>query len=269
MVKGKPWTPETLRKVGGTEGVGITFLEESFRSPQANPKHRLQLKAAQSVLKALLPEIASDIKGQMRSRKELLEASGLASRTKDFDDLIHTLDSELRLITPTDPHGTSSAENQTTLPGEQYYQLAHDYLVHSLRDWLTRRQRETRRGRAELLLSERAALWAAKPEARYLPTVLEWISISMYVPKNARSVAEQRSMRKAGVVSRIRLYLATPLIVLLTFIAAAFWQGLIRMRVAMILSTYISRCARQHTTRNRSMILDKNWLTEMTRSYQL
>ena len=40
MVKGKPWTPATLRDVGGTEGVGVTFLEETFASPQANPEHR-------------------------------------------------------------------------------------------------------------------------------------------------------------------------------------------------------------------------------------
>ena len=33
MVKGKPWTPATLREVGGTEGVGVTFLEETFSSP--------------------------------------------------------------------------------------------------------------------------------------------------------------------------------------------------------------------------------------------
>ena len=39
MVKGKPWTPATLREVGGTAGVGVTFLEETFSSPQANPKH--------------------------------------------------------------------------------------------------------------------------------------------------------------------------------------------------------------------------------------
>ena len=38
MVKGKPWTPATLREVGGTEGVGVTFLEETFSSPQANPE---------------------------------------------------------------------------------------------------------------------------------------------------------------------------------------------------------------------------------------
>ena len=36
--------------------------------------------------------------------------------------------------------------------------LTHDYLVHSLRDWLTRKQRETRRGRAELRLAERHPL---------------------------------------------------------------------------------------------------------------
>jgi hypothetical protein len=61
MVKGKLWTPATLREVGGTEGVGIAFLEETFGSPQANPKHRLHQKAAQAVLKALLPETGTDI----------------------------------------------------------------------------------------------------------------------------------------------------------------------------------------------------------------
>ena len=43
--------------------------------------------------------------------------------------------------------------------------------MHSLRDWLTRKQRETRRGRAELKLAERAALWNARPEDRLLPSV--------------------------------------------------------------------------------------------------
>src|SRR5262249_58181922 len=30
MVKGKPWTPATLKEVGGTEGVGLTFLAKTF-----------------------------------------------------------------------------------------------------------------------------------------------------------------------------------------------------------------------------------------------
>ena len=103
MMKGKPWTPATLKEVGGTKGVGATFLEETFSASTAPPEHRLHQKAAQAVLKALLPESGTDIKGQMRSRQELLEASGYANRPRDFDDLIHILDPELRLITPTDP----------------------------------------------------------------------------------------------------------------------------------------------------------------------
>ena len=114
MVKGKPWTLATLKEVGGTEGIGLTFLEETFSASTAPPEHRLHQKAAQAVLKALLPESGTDIKGQMRSRQELLEASGYANRPRDFDDLIHILDPELRLITPTDPEGSAS-ENQATL----------------------------------------------------------------------------------------------------------------------------------------------------------
>ncbi len=37
MVKGKPWVPAMLRAVGGTEGVGVTFLEETFSAAAAAP----------------------------------------------------------------------------------------------------------------------------------------------------------------------------------------------------------------------------------------
>jgi hypothetical protein len=74
MVKGKPWSPATLREVGGTRGVCVTFLEETFSAQTAPPEHRLHRKAAQAVLKALLPETGTDIKGQMRSEGLLREA---------------------------------------------------------------------------------------------------------------------------------------------------------------------------------------------------
>src|SRR5271157_4520279 len=35
MLKGKPWTPETLKQVGGAAGVGVTFLEETFSAPDS------------------------------------------------------------------------------------------------------------------------------------------------------------------------------------------------------------------------------------------
>ena len=152
MMKAKPWTPATLKEVGGTEGVGVTFLEDAFSSSAANPRHRLHQKAARAVLKALLPESGTEIRGHMRSYGDLLEASGYANRPRDFDDLIRILDHELRLITPTDPEGkVGDDDSLSSIPsGLKYYQLTHDYLVHSLRDWLTRKQKETRRGRGEL-----------------------------------------------------------------------------------------------------------------------
>jgi hypothetical protein len=195
MLKGKPWTFDTLHEIGGTQGVGLTFLEETFSASTAPPEHRHHRKAAQAVLKALLPETGTDIKGQMRSRQELLNASGYANRPREFDDLIRILDSDLRLITPTDPEG-SLTEIQHTIQSGQYYQLAHDYLVHSLREWLIRKQRETRRGRAQLRLEERSLLWNAKPENRNLPSALEWANIRLLTKKKDWTTPQCKMMRK-------------------------------------------------------------------------
>jgi eukaryotic-like serine/threonine-protein kinase len=198
MMKGRPWTPACLKEVGGTEGVGVTFLEETFSSPTANPKHRLHQKAARAVLKALLPESGTDIKGHMRSQKELLEASGYSHRPRDFDDLLRILDGEIRLITPTDPEGKEGADPSTLPAGAKYYQLTHDYLVPSLRDWLTRKQKETRRGRAELLLADRATVWNARAENRQLPSLWQWCSIRWLTQKKTWTPPQACMMRRAG-----------------------------------------------------------------------
>ena len=216
MVKGKPWTPATLRRSAAPKESVSRFWKRPSVASTAPPEHRLHQKAAQAVLKALLPETGTDIKGQMRSRQELLEASGYANRPRDFDDLIHILDPELRLITPTDPEGSSS-EGQQTTPSGRYYQLTHDYLVHSLRDWLTRKQRETRRGRAELRLAERSSLWNAKPENRHLPSVLEWANIRLLTKKRDWTEPQRRMMKRAGRVHGLRTLGLVMLVSLITW----------------------------------------------------
>jgi eukaryotic-like serine/threonine-protein kinase len=204
MMKGRPWTPAALKEVGGTEGVGITFLEETFSSTTAPPEHRYHQKAARADLKALLPETGSDIKGHMRSYAELLEASGYGSRPEDFDDLIRILDSEIRLITPTDPEGKEDSAPSTLQAGAKYYQLTHDYLVHSLRDWLTRKQKETRRGRAELLLVDRSGVWTARSENRQLPSLLQWMQIRCWTAKKNWTPPQKKMMAKAGKYHAVR-----------------------------------------------------------------
>jgi len=226
MMKGKLWTPSSLKAVGGTEGVGVTFLEETFSSQMANPKHRLHQKAARAVLKALLPESGTDIKGHMRSQVELLEASGYASRPKDFDDLIRILDAEIRLITPTDPEGQEGAEESQAQPGQKYYQLTHDYLVPSLRSWLTRKQKETRRGRAELLLADRAAVWNARSENRQLPSLLQWFQIKWLTRKKNWTPPQRKMMRKAARYHAVRVMVVA---VILALIGLGTWEGMGRL----------------------------------------
>jgi formylglycine-generating enzyme required for sulfatase activity len=247
MVKGRLWTPAALKQVGGTAGVGVTFLEETFSSPGANPRHRLHQKAARAVLKALLPESGTDIRGHMRSHAELLAASGYAGRPKDFSDLLRILDEEIRLLTPTDPEGVLSepealatggaAPNPVAdAPGShpvanasgsagspaRYYQLSHDYLVPSLRDWLTRKQRETWRGRAELRLAERAALWNARPERRHLPAWWEWLDIRLLTRTRDWTTPQQKMMRRAGRFHGLR---AAALLVLLLLLGWGGYEG--------------------------------------------
>jgi len=230
MVKGMPWTPATLREVGGTAGVGVTFLEETFSAANAPPEHRYHQKAARTVLKALLPEAGSDIKGHMRSRDELLAASGYAERPHDFDDLMRILDSEIRLITPTDPEAACGvARVATPQAANRCYQLTHDYLVPSLRDWLTRKQRQTRRGRAELRLAERAALWNEKPRNRHLPAWWEWANIRLWTRKHDWTAPQRRMMRRAGHYHAIRGTLLALVLALLTF--GGWWiHGTLRAR---------------------------------------
>src|SRR5262249_13826015 len=153
-------------------------------------------------LKALLPESGTDIKGHLRSDTELRAASGYAARPREFAELIRILDSEVRLITPTDPEGAAGEDPRGAARGpdgaQRYYQLTHDYLGPALREWLTRKQKETRRGQAELRLAERAAVWDGKRENRSLPAVWEWLTIRLFTRRRDWTAPQRQMMRRAG-----------------------------------------------------------------------
>ena len=73
-----------------------------------------------------------------------------------------------------------------------------------MRDWLTRKQRETRRGFAELGLAERAAIWDSKPENRQLPSILEWARFRILTRPKDWTEAQRRMMGRAGRVHGLR-----------------------------------------------------------------
>ncbi len=217
MFKRKTWSRSALKEVGGPLGVGVEFLEETFSTHSSPLAHRRHQRAARSVLAALLPEEDIDIRGPMRCRRELLEISGYDRRPRDFDELMRILDSELRLLTPADPDAVESGKERD-LP---CYQLTHDYLVPSLRHWLTRKQRETPRGRAEIRLAERTSLWSTIRERKQLPSWWEWLNILLFTRTSRWTPAQRRMMRAAGKLQVIRALVL--LAILITLVGLGFW----------------------------------------------
>ena len=204
MVKSRPWTTATLDEVGGMDGVGAKFLDDSFTSGRSNPVHRYHAAAAKAVLESLLPETSADLKGRRRTITDLQHVSGYGARPGDFAELVQVLDRNLRLITPVDQeHSLDDAAARP--PAERCYQLTHDYLVHSIRDWLNKDRRGTLRGRAQLLLAERTGLWNVKPESRYLPSLREWLSIRLLVASKRWTPEQRRMMKRAGRMHGMRL----------------------------------------------------------------
>lgn len=214
MVQSKPWVPATLKAVGGATGIGVRFLEEKFSAATAPPEHKRHQLAARAVLQALLPEPGSNIRGGMRSYESLLGTSGYSGRPREFEALIRLLNETLRLITPSDPEGVAETRGADT-PGGRYYQLTHDYLVPSLREWVSRKQKETRRGRAELRLAEQAAWWNANRDDRHLPGWWEWFNIRLLTRSQDWTATQRRMMRRADRRHLVRGTLALGLIVLL------------------------------------------------------
>lgn len=246
MVKKKPWNRSTLAQVGGTEGIGVHFLEETFEGRGPNPDHRRHAVAARAVLHALLPGTGTDIKGHMRAETDLLDLSGYSSRPNDFKDLLTILDGELRLITPTDPEGALSSDSvnrkssrfgsksDSSFPLESaslstsiitYYQLTHDFLVPPLRSWLTRKQQETRRGRAELKLADRTAAWSDHPENKQLPTLWEWGNIRCLTDSKHRTPQQRMMLARADRFHWSRLAAAFGVLVVLCL--GGLWRSAI------------------------------------------
>src|SRR5207244_493119 len=135
-----------------------------------------------------------------------------------LDELVHLLDVETRLITPTAPLGTEAAS-----PGKAtHYQLTHDYLVPPLRAWLTMRQRETLRGRMALRLGERAAEWNAQPQPRPLPNWWELPAFLLWTKRSTWGEPDRRMLAAARRYYSIRGGLG---ILLLTIVGWLGWLG--------------------------------------------
>lgn len=236
MVKSKPWTTATLRELGGIQGLGISFLEERLTGTSAHPMLRSNLEIVKQILRELLPSDDTIIKPQACHQSILLERlEGIASE-ETLSRLLHLIDTEVRLITPSSNPNVSVTSSSASSSKDPAYQLTHDYLVPTIRKWLASQNTSTREGRAAEQLRELSVLWNAKPTRKRLPSFLEWATIRWYVSKKRWSLNESRLMNAAGRYFLARGITITALLLILVT-GAWYWrkEALSRSLVARLL----------------------------------
>lgn len=167
LIKDRPWQIATLRKFGGMEGLGVKFLDESIGAGAAT-EHKHLCNSAKIVLETLLPNQVSDLKGATKTREELIASLPDERDSKQFEELIKLLDSELRLIRTVDTN-----RDDSSMDHDVRYQLTHDYIVPAVRRWISLTSEATVRGRARLRLQQRTHNWTLSREKRQLPSLFE------------------------------------------------------------------------------------------------
>lgn len=191
VMQDRPWLVEELKQLGGLDGIGSQFLVDCFEGRTASEQYRRYLPAAMRVLTELLPAEGLEIK-DVRSYEQLLASSELDKL--QFDDLLNILVRKLFLLTPVEQISLSRPSSSSS---SLFYQLTHDFLVPSIRDWLSRKLRETKAGHAQLRLQELTTAWTTKPQNRNLPSLWEWITIRRLTDSKKWKANEQTVMQRA------------------------------------------------------------------------
>ena len=199
MMKGKPWTPATLKRGRGQQG-GRVHVSGGDASAAATAPAAIAITSRPPgpSCRPCLPESGTDIKGHMRSYAELLEASGYCRPPQDFDDLIRILDAELRLITPTDPRGRHPLRggSRRTRRG---CTPAHARLPCTFAARLADPQAARNApGPGRAAAGGTVAVVVVPPENRFLPSMWEWANIRLLTRSRGWTEDQRRMMRHAG-----------------------------------------------------------------------
>ncbi len=253
MVKARTWSAVTLRELGKPQDWGSAFLHEAFDGKSAAPMHRIHRKGARGVLERLLPPPGTDIRGHSVPESDLRSASGYENHSAEFATLMRCLDHDLRLITPSESEPAATVDDPDARNGEAHdclYQLTHDSLVGAIRGWLNQFRRRTFRGRAELRLAESAADFDARPGARQLPSLREWLTFFVLTRRRRWRIAERRMMHTAGHRHIVRLGLA---IVAILILSALVYDRMVSIHVDGLVQTLVTSGSRDVPDATRSL----------------
>lgn len=189
VFRSRSWELGELQKFGGISGLGAHFLEESFSERFSAEQHIRAVEGAHKILRLLLPRRGAKIKGEGLTREEIRKAASFSEHCREFEQLLYILIRELKLISPV----SASFE-----PFERKYRLAHDFLISIVREWIDGEKSHTRKGRAELLLRDRADAWRGGSMAPPTLTPREWYLIRISSRKSSWTFREAEMMARGA-----------------------------------------------------------------------
>lgn len=221
MVKARDWIPHTLSELGGAVGVGVRFLQESFSAAHAPMQYRLHETGIRATLEGLLPEVGTLIKTRHRTLQELRDLSGYGDDTKRFDSLMTILEGQLKLISPVDTfdHSRTSVDERTST---LHYQLSHDFLVPSIREWLFSEHKKTYTGRCRLMLADQSVIWNKQPIHRHLPLWRDWIQYRLLLRTSTLREPEKRMLASANRVLGLQTLIGALLAIVMILAVEGF-----------------------------------------------
>lgn len=213
LMRERDWHVENLPL--DLRAVGADYLREIFETPGVLPAKTHS--GCKAILRAFLP--SPDVMIKMNTDiASLREAFG---KSPDFEGVIYTLDKELRLITPVDAYSQeTSMDNREprNTNKAQFYTLTHDYLVESLRYWLSEGMPNSWHGKVTMRFQDSARKWLAnEQDSRYLPSVLEHMIVEVAIrvrrehlarhERQMLTVSRRHSARIAGIGALFALLL--------------------------------------------------------------
>lgn len=224
IAKDRDWTASELRRLGGSQGVGIRFLDDLFGFPNEEIGNE-KVEIVKVILRELLPVSRTNIKGAAKSRSDLFDAlNGRYSRLA-FDQTVDHLENDLSLISPAELTDTpeldeSGASSRSVTGDRDSLKLTHDFLVSPIREWLERKQKETWRGRATSRLADLASLYAENQNRRFIPSPIEYVQIALGVNKNNINADSQLLLKAAH---KFYLLCAAAAAIFVAIVIGAVW----------------------------------------------
>ncbi len=170
------WEVSQLRARGGWDGIGREYIAGIFENPETPRFIERHSQQAWGILRQLLPETSSDLKGVSVERGRLYESSHVPMSKASFDELIRFLEFDCNLISRTEL-AEDDAGSESTIPT---YHLTHDFLVTPIREWGNAKQNETISGRARSEMVNLADQWSITKDRRFLPSLWDFGRFALF-----------------------------------------------------------------------------------------